>query len=164
MAAREEAEVPPARPTVQPTSQNSSGVAKFHHLSQHWSPFIKLILCCMTTKLMKWKYAEKHGGEKSSRPKVRNPNSKLSVYYQQSFSLPAQCLNHWDEIKTWLQLQWLLSEQTLISHSHSHVSCSSSPPPLNFATFHFVVRPAPVLTQEASSAESHALRSFIKAT
>lgn len=80
MAVREGAEVPLARTTVQPTSQNSSGVAKFHNLSQHWSPFIKLILCCMTTKLMKLKYIEKHGGEKSSRPKVRNPNSKLSMY------------------------------------------------------------------------------------
>lgn len=55
-----------------------------------------------------------------------------------------------------------LWEKTLISHSHSHVSCFPSPPLLNFATFHSGHSPAPLLSQEASSAGSHTLRSFIK--
>lgn len=56
----------------------------FHNLSQRWKPFIKLIMSCMTTKLMKWKYIEKHGGENNCRPKERNPNSKFSVYINNS--------------------------------------------------------------------------------
>lgn len=123
---------------LQASQQARNLLAKFHYLSLHWRPLLKLIMCCMNIKLVKWKYIEKHGRENSCRPKVRSSNSKLSVYINNCHI--HSLYNAWT-----IGLKWKLFDCNYRDFYQSrlwfHIVTVTwaAPSQSSFTTFHFVL-------------------------